>query len=338
MNKELLQEQADFLEFIKSYEYINSDGRLDLEAFCVNLSICFSCDGIMEKSPDPRKAYDLLIDILRYYAKDDEMSLWVQRQNLVDWSPQIGHIYPDKYRTYIHVAGLVHAVRDWIYGIGRELMGVPRPETIPKYFWWVQNEWVFVGAFIKGFHTWFSEYLKRFDMRISADTGYSLFEALHLSDGNSSFDEVVSKLKIRSAAQDAAINRIDEAMDAGFCLEAITLQECLISNCLFNYLEARGAKGAGLSFVKLIASVRESSDDELLLEVDRWRLNRNRAIHGFVESKAEELSKSVDSFGLLSIETARKGRDLCRSVLIWYLRESVNFLATEFPSADKKVH
>lgn len=49
MDKELLKEQERFYEFIKNYEFINNSGRLDLEAFCVNLSMCFNCDGVLGK-------------------------------------------------------------------------------------------------------------------------------------------------------------------------------------------------------------------------------------------------------------------------------------------------
>ncbi|WP_181939742.1 hypothetical protein [Klebsiella pneumoniae] len=53
MDKELLKEQERFYEFIKNYEFINNSGRLDLEAFCVNLSMCFNCDGDLRTITSP---------------------------------------------------------------------------------------------------------------------------------------------------------------------------------------------------------------------------------------------------------------------------------------------
>lgn len=87
MDKELLKEQERFYEFIKNYEFINNSGRLDLEAFCVNLSMCFNCDGVLEQSPHPDSVYELLIYLLSNYATKDEMDLWVQTQKIIDWKP-----------------------------------------------------------------------------------------------------------------------------------------------------------------------------------------------------------------------------------------------------------
>jgi len=341
MSTQMLEEQKRFFEFVKSYEYINEEGRLDLEAFCVHLSMCFYCDEVLDQSPQPREIFDLLIDILETKAKGGDMSLWVQRQELVDWSPDVAQVYPDGYRTYIHTAGLIHAAYTWIYNIGHTLMGISEPDSPQKYFGWVPREWVFVHAFINGFHIKFSELQKEIDRRSVGGRGYSAFEALHKSTSNDlSFEEASQEILERDVAHRETIKRIERTVESGFSLEAITLQECLISNCLFNYLEGHGIKAKGFSFQKLLKNCMERSNDSsgLFDEVNSWRIKRNDAIHGFVESTLESFSESQEKFDLFSRETAWQGDALCRRACEWYLEESINFIPTEFSDNGRKLN
>lgn len=338
MSKEILEEQQRFFEFVKSYEYINEEGRLDLEAFCVHLSMCFYCDGVLDQSPQPREIFDLLIGILETKATGGEMSLWVQRQNLIDWSPDIAQVYPDGYRTYIHSAGLVHAAHTWIYNIGHSLMGISEPGSPQKYFEWIPREWVFVHTFINRFHIKFSELLKEIDRESVGERGYSLFEALHKSTSNDlSFEEASQEIKERDVAHRETIKRIERSIGSGFNLEAITLQECLISNCLFNYLESLGVKAKGFSFQKLLKKSKERCNNSLSLfdEVNSWRTKRNNAIHGFVESTLGSFSESQEKFDLFARGTALEGDSLSKKVCDWYFEESVNFIPTEFPESGR---
>lgn len=341
MNREILDEQAGFLEFIKDYEYINEQGRLDLEAFCVYLSICFSCDGVLDKSPQPRDMYNLLIEILNEHSSDDDMSLWVQTQKLVDWTPEVAHMYPDKYRTYIHIAGLVHTMHYWVYEIGHSLMGIPEPKTRGKYFNWVDVEWVFVHTFINGFHNFHTSLLKGIDEKGVKERGYSLFEALHKStNSNVDYDEAINELKIRSSAQNKAIKRIDKAIDAEFYLEAITLEENLISNCLFNYLKSKNKHFKNPSFQKLLKECKELTIDasEIIDNVNTWRAKRNTAIHGFVESEINSLSESERDFLSFAKDTSVEGRDFCQLICDWYVKQSINFISTEFETKQKTLN
>ncbi|WP_350431744.1 hypothetical protein ABIS04_16315 [Shewanella sp. H8] len=341
MKKEVLDEQAGFLEFIKNYEYINEQGRLDLEAFCFNLSICFSCDGILDKSPRPIDMYHLLIDLLKNHANNNDMSLWVQNQKLVDWSPEFERMYPDKYRTCIHIAGLVHVMSYWVYDIGHYLMGIPEPKKIEKYFNWVDSEWIFVHTFINGFHNFFTSFLKKMDEKGVKERGYSLFEALHKSKSSDiDYDKAINELKIRSSAQNKAIKRIDQAISAEFYLEAITLEENLISNCLFNYLKSKNKHFKNPSFQKLLKECKELTNDasEMVDRVNTWRAKRNTAIHGFVESEINSLSESENEFLSFAKETSIEGRDFCQLICDWYIKQSINFIPTEFETKQKTLN
>ena len=339
-DKRLLEEQENFLEFIKNYEYINKNGRLDLEPFCVHLSLCFFYDGLKEKAPQPRDIYNLLIQHLQDFAKGDEMALWVQTQRLIDWTPEIESIYPDKYRTYIHIAGLIHVMHKWIYDIGHILITIPEPTESRKYFDWVDEKWVFVFTFVDGFHNYYTEFLKSFDQKLAKEKGYSTFEALHTSmRTDCDFNQAVNQLKKRHSVQNEALLKIQEAMDSDFYLEAITLQECLISNYIFNYLQSKGKSLKRPSFSKILfecGKIKSASPESksLFKKVDKWRVKRNKAIHGFISSKIDSHSQSQNNFLKFSKTTAGKGLELCQAVCDWYGYESVNFIPTKFPKEN----
>ncbi|HDG7594502.1 TPA: hypothetical protein PCI71_005128 [Klebsiella pneumoniae] len=333
MDKELLKEQERFYEFIKNHEFINNSGRLDLEAFCVNLSMCFNCDGVLEQSPHPDSVYELLIYLLSNYATKDEMDLWVQTQKIIDWKLGHAYMYPNKYRTCIHVAGMVPVLHHWIYNIGHTLMEIPEPDKTGKYFEWVSRDWTFVFTFINGLHEFFYNYLKAFDKNISRKSGCSLFESLHLASNNDvNFDDAAEMVKKRNDAQGKALARIEKSILSGFYLEAIVLSECVISNILYNYLEAKDTKLQSHSLNKLIKLMRDKyeGDVELLNELDRWRVQRNKAVHGFVESSIEEMGINQEQFLEFSKSASEKGLELCKMTFDWYLSCAVNFIETKF--------
>ena len=62
MDKNQLTLEAEYFEYIKTFQFIEQNGRLDLEAFCINLSTCFGCDRVTSITPQPRAMYNLLID------------------------------------------------------------------------------------------------------------------------------------------------------------------------------------------------------------------------------------------------------------------------------------
>lgn len=338
MNKEILKEQEGFYEFIKSYEYILENGRMDLEAFCVNLSTCFACDNILYLSPQPRDMYDLLIQLLSDHAESGDMGLWVQTQNIIEWRPEHSHMYPEGYRTCIHVAGLIHVMHRWVYDIGHTLVNIPESDSTGPYFDWVRPDWLFVHTFINGFHDFFFNFLKELDRQAAPKSGCSSFEALHKAKKSGiDFDQAVNLIKIRASAQNRAMERIDKAIASGFYLEAIALSECVISNYLYNFLESNGERLSNPNFKKLIdlSKNKNGGDWRLLEKIDGWRSERNKATHGFVESTIEEMVKSQGDFIEFSKEAAETGRDLCVSAFDWYANCAVNFIETRFePSAE----
>lgn len=341
-NKELQERQA-FFDEISNYQYIRQDGRLVLEPFCVYLSHCFGFDGILDLSPQPRDVYMLLIDIIRERLGDAEAKKKIEIQDIADWRPELTYLFPERRMTCIHVGALVMVSHDWIYEIGHSLMGIPEPEEGGKYFAWVKENWLAVHTFINGYHNAFASFQKKFDRDNISKSGYSLFEALHLSRTKDiNFDEAVSKLKGRHDAYQAAMGQISKALQDGYYLEAIALEECLVSNCLFNFLNGTGSKLANPSFHTLLKEVSYKQDSaydyprELLEELDKWRKARNIAIHGFISAASMELDLSRASFHESAKATAILGEDLCKTVVSWYEVECVNFIRHEFPREQRE--
>jgi len=339
MSNDEQKKRQDFLNTIRNYQYIRDDGRLLLESFCVYLSHCFGFDGILEKSPQPRAMYMLLIDLIRDRLGDESAKRYVQFQRLADWTPDMAYIYPERTMTCIHVSALVHVSHDWIYGIGHYLMQIPEPAEPSKYFDWVNEEWVAVHGFINGYHNAFFSFQKEFDRKGIRENGHSAFEALHLSrHRNIDFDAAVEILKARHDSYQAALARVAESITNGYFLEAIALEECLISNCLFNYLNNTGATLDKPSFKLLLTAIRKSAQSvdgssiSLFKKIDVWRVARNKAIHGFITATSDSLNQSRQSFQRLVETTAKEGEALCESVVSWYELECVNFIPHQFPS------
>ena len=333
----------DFLDLIAGYEYFREDGRLVLEPFCVYLSHCFGFDGIVERSPRPRDVYMLLLRLIQEKIGPADATRYVQSQGIIDWRPELAYFYPEKTMTCIHPTALLHASYDWIHGIGHLLMGMPEPDVPTKYFGWVSEDWTAVHTFINGYHNAFHALQKGVDQTSIDKKGYSVFEALHLARvKNIDFDEAAQRLVARHRSYQAAMGQIDKAISDRYFLEAVTLEECLISNCLFNFLEQTGDKQAGSSFHVLLKSVMQTDQadgevpHELFEKIDYWRKARNTAIHGFITARSDGLAASGDSFHQLSQETANQGQALCRRVVSWYESECVNFVRHEFPSTRKE--
>lgn len=332
-----------FFDAISNYQYIREDGRLVLEPFCVYLSHCFGFDGILELSPQPRDVYMLLIDIIRERLGDEEARTKIQLQKIVDWRPELINIFPERHMTCIHVGALVLVSCDWIYEIGHTLMGIPASEEPVKYFSWAKEEWLAVHTFINGYHNAFMALQKRFDKEGISEQGYSLFEALHLARSKDiDFDDAVSQLKARHDTYQAAMSQISKALKDGYYLEAIALEECLISNCLFNFLDGTGTKLSNPSFHSMLKELSDKQDSayeyprELLRELDKWRLARNIAIHGFITARSAELDSSRATFHESAKATATLGEEHCKALVSWYEGECVNFIRHEFPSTQPR--
>lgn len=334
-------------EGLSQYLYINDDGRLDLDDFCCTLSSCFDFDGILSISPRPREMFDLLVQIIVREESEEQARLWVQTQYLVDWTPAVARIYPDKFRTCIHVSALMKHGHTWIYNIGALLMDLPDDESDPKYYAWVKEEWFFAHMFIEGFHNFLYEFIQNSDAKQSLKGEYSRFEALHLSiKRDIGYDEAARQLTNRNDARTRALARIDKAIESGFYLEAITLEECFMSNSMYNFLIAKDQLSKEVSLHELLKRMVKANFNAtvevkaMFLEADKWRGRRNSSIHGFISSLSSEMVSSTEEFFGLSKDTAESGQKLCAQINEWYAHQAARFQPTRFPrkNSGKPLH
>lgn len=128
-----------------------------------------------------------------------------------------------------------------------------------------------------------------------------------------------------------AWTRIRLAQENGFYLEAIAIQESIMSDCIMSYLCHKqdvgllSNKNSFLSFSKLIIKWRSEfpngllsgSYSNLIDTVDEWRLSRNKVIHAIVKSKPGEQTQSIDLFLEQSKEAAKVGEAITREVCNW---------------------
>jgi hypothetical protein len=117
----------------------------------------------------------------------------------------------------------------------------------------------------------------------------------------------------------------------GYYLEAVTLEESIISDRLISYLVKIGAANPDMKLQKQALAelikqwkihVPEAICDrhchDLQSEIDAWRLRRNVVVHSMVKSVPGVEHKDVSSFKAEAKETALEGHKLAKSLCEWY--------------------
>lgn len=116
-----------------------------------------------------------------------------------------------------------------------------------------------------------------------------------------------------------AFERLDEALEEGWLLEAISLEESIISDRLLSAIQTLAGKSSPrASLHRLINQAREVFDNSgCVLEgsffdkLHQWRQDRNECVHAFC--KLDDHAFSEQSAGIFSEkmwETAKRGREL----------------------------
>ncbi len=116
-----------------------------------------------------------------------------------------------------------------------------------------------------------------------------------------------------------AFERLDDALEEGWLLEAISLEESIISDRLLSaLLSLTGKASARKSFNELInhtkeAFVAKGGDPEANLfdQLHQWRQDRNECVHAFCKLDDHAYANnSAEIFSEKMWETAKKGREL----------------------------
>ncbi len=121
-----------------------------------------------------------------------------------------------------------------------------------------------------------------------------------------------------------AFSRINQALDKAFPLEAIAMEESIISDRLRAYCEANNLPLKGhLGLNYLITTVGKALQtnscpelSEFLVSADSWRDKRNKLIHKVVktEKSGEAPEISHKDFIPQAMEIAKTGKDLARTI------------------------
>jgi hypothetical protein len=116
-----------------------------------------------------------------------------------------------------------------------------------------------------------------------------------------------------------AFDRLDEALEEGWLLEAISLEESIITDRLLSIITSTElAVSSKQSLGNLIAQAKKLMtgsgsivEGDLFHELDQWREERNECIHAFCKLDDHAyVDKSAEIFSEKMWETAKKGREL----------------------------
>ena len=348
-SNEDLEYQQGFLEFIPSIKFIDERGSFNINAFCVYLAEAFEIEGILDASPKPMEIRQLLIDELQTKWSPTEIQRRHRVQKVINWLPKKQPMYPNGNTEILDVGSLLHVYDGWIFEIGQRTPGKLEEGLGLPYLQWAREEWITVHTFIHAFHNQLFSFLKRIDSDSAKEAGRSLFETLHISIKTGvSYDEAAELLRQRNQSYREALIQINAAIDQEFFLEAVTIEECVIANCLWNFAKnTDGAMASSATLHKLIYTAVKLRDQaavdpgELLSQLDNWRKLRNTAIHGFVTVDGKEFWNGRSDFTQASKNTATLGLELTAATVRWYENEAIHFLKTEFDTShdsDKTVH
>lgn len=126
-----------------------------------------------------------------------------------------------------------------------------------------------------------------------------------------------------------AIDQINKAIEAGFFLEAITIEESILVDRLYRFCRDNGlTKPASLAtlgsvetFIKRLAiKVQQVENIDFLDELDRFRQKRNTCLHQVAKSEPGEATMPFEEFLNLARDTALEGKALTRKVGNWSKR------------------
>ena len=116
-----------------------------------------------------------------------------------------------------------------------------------------------------------------------------------------------------------AFERLDEALEEGWLLEAISLEESIITDRLLSIIGTDvNAESSRQSLSNLIAQAKKAMtgsgapvEGDIFNELDQWRDARNECVHGFCKLDDHAHSESsAEIFSEKMWETAKKGREL----------------------------
>jgi len=146
--------------------------------------------------------------------------------------------------------------------------------------------------------------------------------------------KAVTGNKQKYLAYREAFARIKESHENGFYLEAIAIEESIITDRIISYLKRpnapsqlkKGKHGGYPSFSNLIKildkdvgrPIEVKKYNDLCSSLNIWRADRNNAIHCLVASEPGTPSQQVDDFLMKAKKCATEGAKLARAICDWH--------------------
>jgi hypothetical protein len=318
MNKSKLQleEEQGFYEFVKEYPCF-TDRQLDLHAFCVYFVNCLYLDGI--QPPAPQFIAHLFIECIEStpIGKNAVKELVIR-----DMDESQRQIYPNGTSIALNISAVSYCIHDFVFKIGSRLLSFEVDKERPYFAYWLRSENVYTYALLNRLFAKIRRTITEID-----DSGdlKAAIQDLNLAKG---MDVSLSdNLMIKDDISNIAIDRISKAISENYYLEAITLQESIISDRLALFLHHQGKKSDSKTLNNLISSVQHHNKETLFEKIDLWRKKRNKAIHGLVRSSPFDIQIGLTAFDLQAKETAIEGEKLVIDTMRWfdaYVYENLN--------------
>jgi hypothetical protein len=137
-----------------------------------------------------------------------------------------------------------------------------------------------------------------------------------------------------------------KAIEGQFYLEAITIQQSIITDRLLNFvirneiliisdMEIHRSKVSLNNLIKL--TEQHFDDDTLINYLNEFRHSRNKCIHAMVKSYPGNPTQKVGEFQKLARETSFSGKILTRKVDAWHTRMKKIIIKASIPHQESKV-
>jgi hypothetical protein len=133
----------------------------------------------------------------------------------------------------------------------------------------------------------------------------------------------MSKNMIKYKAYKYSFQRMNSALKARFFLEAVMIEESILSDRLLSVLVKNNLLSAKemTSFSSFSFLIKKSRELPIpfnqLAELDAWRMKRNRVAHAIAKSQPGEPTITTSAFRELAEDTAKQGKYLCDAVKKW---------------------
>lgn len=312
----LTLEQQEQLDVRKNLKFFADNGYLDLYAFGFWLFESIWLDGFDIKHPN--QILDLLSDFLHMIEAGEYPGFTLEKYHIVEKtinnmsSRESQAVYPEGKTLMLHPSIIITIIHDFISAIGHHVLNIENGSEY-LYSYWIKKENTYTFAYFDRFFRQFTKLISKvgdFKERL-----INLHLSIHHSINQVDIESILGE---KEGRYNEMKDRIDVALSQNFYLEAIVLEESSISDRLAMALFVQGVKAGSKNFASLIDQCADDLPSELRQELDQWRDNRNKAVHGLVRSSPFEELIDIETLDQLTEQTAMQGMKLNNTVNTWF--------------------